>query len=88
MWKGTGLPDENPVSLRPGMIWSASVRLLIYPLALGAGKLRVLSNLVMACLALPPTTLAQLRGVPTENIDRTVNPCTDFDAYANGQWRA
>ncbi|MDT7816572.1 MAG: hypothetical protein QOJ42_6488, partial [Acidobacteriaceae bacterium] len=28
MWKGTGLPDENPVSLRPGMIWSASVRLL------------------------------------------------------------
>ena len=50
--------------------------------------MRVLSHLVIACLALPPTSLAQLRGVPTENIDRTVNPCADFDAYANGQWRA
>ena len=50
--------------------------------------MRILSYLVIACMALPPATLAQLRGVPTENIDRTVNPCTDFDAYANGQWRA
>lgn len=31
---------------------------------------------------------AQLRGVPVEDIDRSVSPCTDFDAYANGQWRA
>lgn len=31
---------------------------------------------------------AQIRGVAIENIDRSVNPCTDFDAYANGQWRA
>jgi putative endopeptidase len=31
---------------------------------------------------------AQLRGVPVENIDRGANACTDFDAYANGQWRA
>jgi endothelin-converting enzyme/putative endopeptidase len=23
-----------------------------------------------------------------DDIDRTVNPCTDFDAYANGHWRA
>jgi putative endopeptidase len=29
-----------------------------------------------------------LRGVPVENIDRSASPCTDFDAYANGQWRA
>jgi putative endopeptidase len=50
--------------------------------------LRVFSCVVIACLALPPSSLAQLRGVPTENIDRTVSPCTDFDAYANGQWRA
>jgi putative endopeptidase len=50
--------------------------------------LRILSYLVIACLALPPTSLAQLRGVPTEDMDRTVNPCRDFDAYANGQWRA
>ncbi len=28
------------------------------------------------------------RGVAAENIDRAANPCTDFDAYANGQWRA
>jgi len=31
---------------------------------------------------------AQSRGVPVENIDRSVSPCTDFDAYANGHWRA
>src|SRR5205807_5547965 len=23
-----------------------------------------------------------------ENIDRSVNPCTDFDVYGNGLWRA
>ena len=28
------------------------------------------------------------RGVAAENIDRAANPCTDFDAYANGAWRA
>jgi endothelin-converting enzyme/putative endopeptidase len=26
--------------------------------------------------------------VAVENVDRSVSPCTDFDAYANGQWRA
>jgi putative endopeptidase len=31
---------------------------------------------------------AQVRGVAIENIDRAANPCDDFDAYANGQWRA
>jgi endothelin-converting enzyme/putative endopeptidase len=30
---------------------------------------------------------AQTRGVPVENIDRSASPCSDFDAYANGQWR-
>lgn len=28
------------------------------------------------------------RGVAAENIDRTASPCADFDAYANGAWRA
>ncbi|MDP9038140.1 MAG: M13 family metallopeptidase [Acidobacteriota bacterium] len=31
---------------------------------------------------------AASRGVAAENIDRSASPCTDFDAYANGQWRA
>jgi endothelin-converting enzyme/putative endopeptidase len=35
-----------------------------------------------------PQSYAQSRGVPVENIDRNVSPCTDFDVYANGQWRA
>src|SRR5215472_13594077 len=39
-------------------------------------------------LTLVPASHAQLRGVPAENIDRNVSPCDDFDAYANGQWRA
>src|ERR1700687_231363 len=30
---------------------------------------------------------AQVRGVMVENIDRSARACTDFDAYANGQWR-
>jgi len=43
---------------------------------------------VVAFVALPAMLNAQSRGVPVENIDRSVSPCTDFDAYANGQWRA
>src|ERR1700712_5857093 len=27
------------------------------------------------------------QGVAIANIDRTAAPCTDFDAFANGQWR-
>ncbi len=49
--------------------------------------MRVFPYLVL-CLIIPTACVAQLRGIPTENIDRSVNPCTDFDAYANGQWRA
>ena len=49
--------------------------------------MRVFRYLVF-CLMIPTAGVAQLRGIPTENIDRSVNPCTDFDAYANGQWRA
>src|SRR5580693_5903974 len=43
---------------------------------------------VVAFVALPAMLNAQSRGVPVENIDRSISPCTDFDAYANGQWRA
>jgi endothelin-converting enzyme/putative endopeptidase len=42
----------------------------------------------LALLSIPTVTLAQLQGVAAENIDRSVSPCADFDAYANGQWRA
>ena len=38
-------------------------------------------------MASPSLSMAQARGVPTGNIDGTANACTDFDAYANGQWR-
>lgn len=43
---------------------------------------------VLCALFFGPGGSAQLRGVAVENIDRTVNPCSDFDAYANGAWRA
>src|SRR5271156_4694027 len=43
---------------------------------------------LVAFVALPAMLNAQSRGVPVENIDRSISPCTDFDAYANGQWRA
>jgi endothelin-converting enzyme/putative endopeptidase len=39
-------------------------------------------------VTLPAMLNAQDRGVAVENIDRSISPCTDFDAYANGQWRA
>jgi endothelin-converting enzyme/putative endopeptidase len=42
----------------------------------------------LAVLALSPLLNAQTRGVAVDDIDRNANPCTDFDAYANGQWRA
>jgi endothelin-converting enzyme/putative endopeptidase len=43
---------------------------------------------LLTVLMVVTASYAQLRGVPVEDIDRTVSPCTDFDAYANGQWRA
>ena len=43
---------------------------------------------LVAVMMLPAILSAQIRGVPTENIDRSASACTDFDAYANGQWRA
>src|ERR1700722_17837050 len=42
----------------------------------------------IAFVTLPAMLDAQVRGVAVENIDRSASPCTDFDAYANGQWRA
>jgi putative endopeptidase len=46
------------------------------------------SAALIAALMLPAIVNAQIRGVPMENIDRGASACTDFDAYANGQWRA
>jgi putative endopeptidase len=39
-------------------------------------------------VTLPGMLNAQVRGVAAENIERSISACTDFDAYANGQWRA
>ncbi len=45
-------------------------------------------TLIYVTISISPSLDAQLRGVPVGNIDRTANACTDFDAYANGHWRA
>ena len=46
----------------------------------------VLTLLVVACSA---TAADQpLKGVEVGDIDRKVDACTDFFAYANGRWRA
>lgn len=42
----------------------------------------------VAFVTLPAVLNAQVRGVAAGNIDGSISPCTDFDAYANGQWRA
>ena len=49
--------------------------------------MRLASFAWLSLLTLSATLHAQ-RGVAAENIDRTKSPCVDFDAYANGQWRA
>ena len=36
----------------------------------------------------PPVGSARPRGVVAEDVDRGVDPCNDFDGYANGAWRA
>ncbi len=49
--------------------------------------MRILSSLLATVLTLSASVQAELRGVPVTNIDRSANACTDFDVYANGQWR-
>jgi endothelin-converting enzyme/putative endopeptidase len=43
---------------------------------------------LLTLIALPALVHAAVRGVPVANLDRSVAACTDFDAFANGQWRA
>ena len=43
---------------------------------------------LLALVTVPALLHAEVRGVPVANIDRSVAACTDFDAFANGQWRA
>jgi putative endopeptidase len=56
--------------------------------------MRILKTLAMIALcaalapALPLARTGTGRGVFTEDIDRRVDPCTDFYDYANGAWRA
>jgi putative endopeptidase len=54
--------------------------------------MRLASRILPCLLALPLAANAQSgtppRGVAAENVDRAASPCSDFDAYANGHWRA
>jgi putative endopeptidase len=49
---------------------------------------RSITAVVFTLLSLGASSQAQLRGIAADNIDRAASPCTDFDAYANGKWRA
>jgi endothelin-converting enzyme/putative endopeptidase len=47
--------------------------------------------LVLASCAIPPTapaTSTGVKGVETADLNRQVEPCTDFYEFANGAWRA
>ena len=46
-----------------------------------------LASLALLATTMSTLSIAQARGVAAENIDRTANACSDFDAYANGKWR-
>ncbi len=45
----------------------------------------VVLAMVLAASCVAPTTQ---KGIEAEDVDRRVNPCTDFYEYANGAWRA
>lgn len=47
------------------------------------GGTRVLALLLLSC-----TTSATANEVTSPDVDRRIDPCTDFDAFANGPWRA
>src|SRR5450631_914915 len=49
--------------------------------------LTLLYSLILATAA-HAQSIVLPRGVAVANIDRAASPCADFDAYANGQWRA
>jgi putative endopeptidase len=48
---------------------------------------RLIVPALLATLTLTTLLQAQIRGVAVVDIDRSVNPCSDFDQYANGHWR-
>ena len=50
--------------------------------------MRVSALACLALLTLSCVAQSTLRGVAAENIDRAANACSDFDAFANGAWRA
>ena len=52
--------------------------------------MRTLQTLLFIFL-LSPAVLSQnkpLHGIDTSDLDRKVDPCTDFSEFANGTWRA
>ena len=49
--------------------------------------MRVLSLVCLGALTVAGVSQSGPRGVAAENIDRSANACSDFDAYANGGWR-
>ena len=50
--------------------------------------MRLIALAYLTVFTIPIASSAQVRGVAVENIDRSASPCTNFDAFANGQWRA
>ena len=50
--------------------------------------MRLIALACFAVFSIATVSNAQVRGIATENIDHSVSPCIDFDAFANGQWRS
>ena len=44
-------------------------------------------SLVLAAAAQAADATAARRGIYTEDLDRSVDACTDFFEFANGKWR-
>lgn len=51
------------------------------------GTRRLLCVLAIPLLALPACTKARATVATTPDVDRKIDPCTDFDAFANAPWR-
>ena len=58
------------------------------PRALGVTCVAALPLVALLSCATPATAPASPPAKAAPDVDRSVDPCTDFDAFANGPWRA